>query len=85
MSKAFSQIALHPPRSFAVFAVPRARPWRFDWSRVESEMARAFGAIRECARIAWWDGSAIGLHLHGVFDLFDLLDMRPGSDRGDLL
>ncbi|GEP01639.1 hypothetical protein GCM10007887_26100 [Methylobacterium haplocladii] len=67
-----------------MFTVPRARPWPFDWSSVENEMARAFGAIRECARIAWWDGSAIGLHLHGVFDLFDLLDTRPDPDRGDL-
>ena len=84
MSKAFSPLALHPHRGFAVFTVPRARPRPFDWSRVENEMARAFGAIRECARIAWWDGSAIGLHLHGVFGLFDLHDTRPPSDHGDL-
>lgn len=85
MSKAFSSIVLHPHRDLAVFAMPRVRFWAFGWSSVESEMARAFGAIRDCARIAWWDGSSIGLHLHGFFDLFDLVDTRPGTDRGDLL
>lgn len=83
MSKAFSPIALRPPRSLAAFAVPRSRAWYLDWTNVENEMARAFDAIRECARIAWWDGSAIGLHLHGVFDLFDLLDTQPNADRED--
>lgn len=42
----------------------------------EVPMARALDAIRQCARIAWWDGSAVGLRLAG---LLGLLDPNPGD------
>ena len=35
-------------------------------------MAHALDAIRQCARIAWWDGSAVGLRLAGLLGLLDL-------------
>ena len=60
-------------------------PWRLDLGSLDGEVARIFDAIRECARIAWWDGSAIGLQLNGVLGLFDMLDADSPSDRGDKL
>ena len=35
-------------------------------------MARALDAIRQCAMIAWWDGSSVGLRLAGLLGLLDL-------------
>jgi len=40
----------------------------------ETGMARALDAIRQCARIAWWDGSAVGLHLQGLGGWFGLAE-----------
>ncbi|MBB3901714.1 hypothetical protein GGR33_001200 [Methylobacterium brachythecii] len=83
MSKAFSPIALHPSHGSAAFAVPRSAPWRLDFGNLEGELAQVLDLIRECARIAWWDGSAIGLHLNDVFGLFDSLDTRFGVEPED--
>ncbi|MCE4224270.1 hypothetical protein HCU64_10950 [Methylobacterium sp. C25] len=85
MPKAFSLIALHSTRGAATFAEPWSFPWRLDAGSIDDELARVFAAIRECARIAWWDGSAIGLHLNGVFGMFDALDTTSETGRGDML
>ena len=37
-------------------------------------MARTLDAIRHYTRIAWWDGSALGLHLSAFGDLLGLTE-----------
>jgi hypothetical protein len=83
MSKAFSPIGVQPSPGSLVLAAPL--PWRLDLSGLDGELARIFDAIRDYARIAWWDGSAIGLQLNGVLGLFDPLETDLDSDRGDSL
>jgi len=46
-------------------------------------MARAFDTIRQCARIAWWDGSALGLHLNGLGGWFGLSETAPRRQAAD--
>lgn len=48
-----------------------AWPVRWDWRRIERATARGLEAIRDGAGMVWWDGSAMGLRLHGVIGLFD--------------
>ena len=43
----------------------------------ETGMARALDAIRQCARIAWWDGSSVGLHLQTLSGWFGLAEGAP--------
>ncbi len=40
-------------------------------------MARTLDAIRHYARIAWWDGSCVGLHLHGLIGMFGFVEAEP--------
>lgn len=84
MPEAFSVTTFQ--RSTSLFAAAAAdEAWRApDRHRVEDGMARAFDAIRHYARIAWWDGSSVGLHLHGYAGLFgfvepDTLTTRRGE------
>ena len=56
---------------------------RGDWSRVADEAVHALDAIRRVAGIAWWDGSAIGLHLHGFIGFFDAGTGLPPSRLED--
>ena len=65
------------PRSTAIFAAPAAEgTWRLpDRHKVEDGMSRALEVIRHCARIAWWDGSSVGLHLHGYAGMFGVSDV----------
>lgn len=44
-------------------------------------MVRALDAIRECADLAWWDGSSVGLHLQGLAGLFGLVEVEASPSR----
>lgn len=44
-------------------------------------MARTLDAIRHYTRIAWWDGSALGLHLSTFSDLLGLTEGERGGSR----
>ncbi len=43
-------------------------------------MARALDAIGDMARMAWWDGSAIGLKLGGLIGLFGSTEADQASE-----
>ena len=74
------------PPIFPTALALRGAPRRPDWAKIEDGMAHALDAIRHYAGLAWWDGSAVGLHLHGFAGLFgfvepDLFATRPEDRR----
>jgi hypothetical protein len=45
-------------------------------------MERTLDWVRGCARIAWWDGSALDLRLHRLTDFIDALASVPEAEPG---
>lgn len=43
-------------------------------------MERTLDWVRGCARIAWWDGSALDLRLHRLADFIDALAGVPDRE-----
>lgn len=86
MSKALSPISLPVPRGTVPFPEAGLLARLPDWAVLEGEIARGLAAIRDCAGIAWWDGSSVGLRLNGMLGLFEasepVPDIRPRSGRG---
>lgn len=75
-----SALSVLPVAGSLAAAAPWSRPqtWR-DW---EIDLFGFLDAIRDCACMAWWDGSAVGLRLNGFVGMFDLDDGVRAECRG---
>lgn len=51
----------------------------------EEALSQTLEVVARCARIAWWDGSAIGLRLNGFMGLFGAVDMDVEDERRETL
>ena len=77
MSRAYFTIAPHAPHQLSPVPATASPARPPGWTSLEPEVARVFAAIRDCARIAWWDGSSVGLRLNGFLGLFEAYPVPP--------